>query len=134
VKLQRNFRFNPALICAIPLVNVLFLVLIFFALSSRFILLPGLAVSLPTSPFSLEPRENTQLVSIVSAPIPTLYHRDQKVSVDELGQRLHDSPKRGGSLIIRADQRTPYDFVVQVMNTGLAQGYSIVLATEPLRK
>ena len=134
MKLQRTFKFNPALICAIPLINVLFLVLIFFALSSRFILLPGLAVSLPTSPFSLEPRENTQLVSIVSAPIPTLYHLDQKITLDELTQRLHSAPKRGGSLILRADQRTPFDFVVQVMNTGLAQGYSIVLATEPAKK
>jgi biopolymer transport protein ExbD len=134
VKLSRNFIFNPALVCAIPLVNVLFLVLVFFALSSRFVLQPGLAVSLPSSPFSLEPRENTQLVSIVSSPVPTLYHQDRKLSLPELGQRLKDSAKRGGSLIIRADQYTPYDFVVQVMNEGLSHGYSIVLATDPSRK
>ena len=130
MKLTRHLRFNAALVSVIPLVNVLFLVVVFFALSSRFVLQPGLAISLPGSSFSLGPQQNSQLVSIVSAPIPTIYHRDQKVTLEELGARLRDPRVTERSLIIRADRGTPYEFLSEVMNQGLREGFSIVLATK----
>jgi len=49
MRLHRHLKFNPALFAVIPLVNVLFLVVLFFALSSRFVLQPGLAVTLPVA-------------------------------------------------------------------------------------
>ncbi len=134
MKLTRNLHFTPALVGVIPGVNVLFLVVIFFAMSSRFVLQPGLAVSLPSSSFTLSPEQNAQLVSIVSAPIPAIYHRDQKLTLEELSERLRDPRNKERSLIIRADQNTPYDFIVQVMNRGLQNGFSIVLATNPETK
>ncbi|MES2570701.1 MAG: biopolymer transporter ExbD [Verrucomicrobiota bacterium] len=131
MKLTRKFKFSPALISVIPLVNVLFLVVIFFAMSSRFVLQPGLAVTLPSSSFTLGPQHNAQLVSILSTPIPAIYHRNQKVTLAELGERLRDPEIKVRSLIIRADRTTPYDFIMQVMNQGLQHGFSIVLATNP---
>lgn len=130
VKLTRHLQFHAALISVIPLVNVLFLVVVFFALSSRFVLQPGLAISLPSSSFSLGPQQHSQLVSIVASPTPTIYHRDQKVTLEELRKRLHDPAVKERSLIIRADRTTPYQFVTGVMNQGLSEGYSIVLATK----
>lgn len=131
MKLTRTFKFNPALVNLVPMANVLFLVVTFFALSSRFVLQPGLAVSLPVSTFALSPPQNAQLVSIVSAPVPSIYHRDQSVTLDELAERLKRSPAKDRSMILRADRSTPYDFIVQVMNRALAEGYSVVLATSP---
>jgi len=133
VKLSRSLRFNPALACVLPLVNVLFLVLLFFVLSSRFVLQPGLAVHLPSSRFTLGPQRDAQIVSIVSTPIPSLYYRDQKLSLEELVQQLGHVEKRERSLILRADRNTPYSFVVEVMNRALQNGYTIVLATAPER-
>jgi biopolymer transport protein ExbD len=133
VKLSRSLRFNPALACVLPLVNVLFLVLLFFVLSSRFVLQPGLAVHLPSSRFTLGPQKDAQIVSIVSTPIPSLYYRDQKLSLEELVQQLGHVEKRERSLILRADRNTPYSFVVEVMNRALQNGYTIVLATAPER-
>jgi biopolymer transport protein ExbD len=134
VKLTRNLKFNPALISLIPLVNVCFLVVIFFALSSRFMLQPGLAVSLPVSSYSLGPQNDSPLVSITAAPVAAIYFRDEKVTLDELTQRLAIGHARGRSLIVKADRSTPYDMLVQVMNAGLAQGFSIVLATDSERR
>ena len=133
MKLSRSLRFNPALACVLPLVNVLFLVLLFFVLSSRFVLQPGLAVHLPSSRFTLGPQRDAQIVSIVSTPIPSLYYRDQKLSLEELVQQLGHVEKRERSLILRADRNTPYSFVVEVMNRALQNGYTIVLATAPER-
>ena len=134
MKLTRNLQFHPALIPLIPLVNVCFLVVIFFALSSRFMLQPGLAVTLPVSSYSLTPQSDAPLVSITAAPVAAIYFRDEKVTLEELGKRLATGPARGRSLIVKADKSTPYDTLIQVMNAGLAQGFSIVLATDPERR
>ena len=130
MKLARNLHFNPGLITVIPLVNVCFLVVIFFALSSRFMLQSGLAVTLPISTYTLTPQDDAPLVSITAAPVAAIYFRDEKVTLDELGKRLAGGRGRGRSLIVKADRSTPYDTLVQVMNAGLAQGFSIVLATD----
>ncbi len=130
MKLTRQLRFHPALVSVVPFVNVLFLVVVFFALSSRFALQPGLAIALPKSSFTLSPPQNSQLVSIVGAPVPAIYHRNQKVTLEELTARLRDPRMKVRSLIIRADRGTPYAFLSDVMNAGLRERFSIVLATE----
>ena len=134
MKLTRNLRFNPALISVIPLMNVCFLVVIFFALGSRFMLQPGLAVTLPVSSYLLTPQNDAPIVSITAPPVAAIFFRDEKVTLEELGKRLAAGKARGRSLIVKADRSTPYDTLVQVMNAGLAQGFSIVLATESERR
>ena len=131
MKLERNFQINPALVGVVPLINVMFLVLLFFGLGSRFVLQSGLAIELPTSTFTLAPSREPQLVSITASPIPSIYHGDQRINLEELGPRLADVPGKERSLVIKADRTTPYDVLVNVMNIGLKQGFSIVLATAP---
>ncbi len=134
MKLTRSLKFNPALFGVIPLINVIFLVVLFFVLSSRFVLQPGLAVTLPASSFTLGPRVDAQIVSITAAPVPVIYHRDQRVSLDELRQRLADTKVRERSLIIKADKSTPYDLVVKITDEALKLGFSVILATDSEQK
>ncbi|MCE9609749.1 MAG: biopolymer transporter ExbD [Chthoniobacter sp.] len=129
MKLTRTLKIPAWLFSLIPLVNVVFLVVIFFALSSRFVLQPGLAVSLPPSSFTLAPRDGAQIISITSAPVPTIYHHDQAVTLAELGQHLGESRTTGRSVIIKADAGTPYALVVQVTDEALRLGFSVILAT-----
>ncbi|HEV7866854.1 MAG TPA: biopolymer transporter ExbD [Chthoniobacteraceae bacterium] len=129
MKLTRSFQIHPALFNVIPLVNVIFLVLVFFALSSRFVLQPGMAVSLPVSAFTLGPQMDAKIVSVTAAPVPTIYFLDQKMTLEELRQQLTAHRGRERSLIVKADRGTPYDLVMQIMNEGLKLGFSVVLAT-----
>src|SRR3954465_3955171 len=119
MRLTRQSTFHPALFHMLPLVNVLFLVFMLFAMSSRFVLQPGIGVVLPVSSFTLGPQTNPQIVSVTSAPVPTIYHSDRRVSLGELDQRLGSDPVKQRSLIIKADRNTPYDLVLQITNTGL---------------
>jgi biopolymer transport protein ExbD len=129
MKLTRSLKFNPALFAVIPLVNVLFLVVVFFTLSSRFVLQPGMAVSLPASSFTLSPRSDAQLISVTAAPVPAIYHRDQRVTLDELRQRLAQSDIKERAIILKADKTTPYELVIQITDEALKLGFSVVLAT-----
>ncbi len=131
MKLTRTLKINPAMFTAVPLVNVIFLVVVFFALSSRFVLQPGMTISLPVSGFTLGPQRDAKIVSVTSAPVPSIYFRDRRVTIEELRQQLTDNRSRDRSLIIKADRGTPYDLVVQLMNEGLKLGFSVVLATNP---
>lgn len=134
MKLTRTVQHNTALFNLIPLVNVVFLVLIFFAMSTTFVLQPGISVTLPYSPFTLGPQRNPQIVSITAAPVPAIFFRDQKLSVEELGKSLADSRIKNRTLIIKADRNTPYDLIVQITNMGLQKGFSVVLATNERRQ
>jgi biopolymer transport protein ExbD len=134
MKLERTLKFNPALFSVVPLINVIFLVVLFFTLSSRFVLQPGLAVTLPASSFTLGPRLDAQIVSVTAAPVPTIYHRDHRVSLDELRQRLAETKVGERSLIIKADKSTPYDMVVRITDEALKLGFSVILATDSERK
>jgi biopolymer transport protein ExbD len=134
VKLERNFQINPALIGVVPLINVMFLVVLFFALASRFLLQSGLSVSLPTSSFLLTPTRQPQLVSITAIPVRAIYHGDRRITIDELGPRLSAVTGKDRSLVIKADRSTPYELVAQVVNIGFEHGFAVVLATTPATK
>jgi biopolymer transport protein ExbD len=131
VKLTRSEAINPLLFNAVPLVNVLFLLVLFFALSSTFVLQPGLAVSLPVSHFTLGPQRNAHIVTIKAGPLPALYFRNEKIQLDRLDELLRQAPAGNQTLIIRADRSVPYDQVMAVAARGLDRGFSIVLATAP---
>ncbi len=129
MKLSRTVHFNPALVALAPFVTVIFLVLMFFVLSTRFVLQPGIAATLPYSPFILGPQHNPQILSITHIPVPTIYFRDQKLTLTELKGALSRQRSKDRTLVVKADRLTPYELVVSVMNLGLEQGYSVVLAT-----
>jgi biopolymer transport protein ExbD len=89
---------------------------------------------LPESSFTLGPRVDAQIVSVTAGPVPVIYHRDQRVSLDELRQRLTETKVRERSLIIKADKNTPYDLVVKITDEALKLGFSVILATDSEQK
>jgi biopolymer transport protein ExbD len=133
VKVRRAFNFNPALCGIIPLVNVLFLVLVFYAMGSRFILQPGVQIVLPATSFALGPQRNAQIVSLTAAPSPAIYYRDQKVTLETLLQKLEANPAAERSLIIKADRHAPVGLRDEVANEALRRGYTVLLAGDVAR-
>jgi len=130
MKLSRSPRNNLEFFHLIPLVNVLFLTLAFVTLARAFVLQPGLAVTLPGSPFMLSVPRHAQIVSITAGGAPTLYFQDRAVDWEELAARLTRASLQERALIIRADKAVPFEWVARVMNLGLARGYSVSVAAE----
>lgn len=131
MKLTRSVQLNPFLIFLIPLVDICFLLLLLFLVSSTFLLHPGISVNLPFSRFTLGPQRDPIIVSITAGPYPLIYYRDQQINLEDLGRRLKEDRSNDRSIIIQADRQTPQGSVMEVMNLCLESGYSVVLATSP---
>jgi biopolymer transport protein ExbD len=131
MKLTRSVHLNPFLIFIIPLVDLIFLLLLLFLVSSTFLLHPGISVTLPFSKFTLGPQKNPLIVTITAGPYPMIYYRDQQIQLDELAHRLEQDRGPERSIVVQADRLAPQGSVVEVMNRCLENGYSVVLATSP---
>ncbi|HYY14036.1 MAG TPA: biopolymer transporter ExbD [Chthoniobacterales bacterium] len=132
MKLTRTKEYNFTWLLVFPLLDVLFIIVLFVLLGSNFLLQPGIAVSLPFSRFTLGPQPNQQIVSITGGAGAAIYFRDQKVSLEQLGPLLDTAKRDGASLVIRADRLTSYETVAEVANVALEHGIaSVALATSP---
>jgi biopolymer transport protein ExbD len=133
MKLSRTVKFHPVLFGLIPIINVLFLVVLFFTVSSRFLLQPGIAISLPFSSWTLGPQKNPQILTITGGAAPAIFFRDRRLEIDDLRKALAAPDLKDHTLIVKADRSTPYDLVMRVVNEGLSAGLQVVLATTPQR-
>ncbi len=134
MKLSRTKEYHFGWLGVISMIDVVFLLIFFFLLSSNFVLQPGISVSLPVSRFTLGPQINPQIISITGGAAPAIYFRDQKVALEQLGPLLDAAKKEGRPIIIKADRLTPYELVVAVTNAALEHGItSVSLATAPAK-
>jgi len=134
MKLSRTKEYNFGWLVVFPLLDVVFLLLLFLLLSPNFILQPGISVSMPFSRFTLGPQINPQIISITGGAVPAIYFRDQKITLEQLGPLLDEARAEGRSIIIKADRLTRYEMVIEVANAALEHGItSVALATTPPR-
>lgn len=134
MKLARTTNISFGWLYVFPLLDVVFLLILFFLLSSNFVLQPGISVTVPFSRFTLPPQPNQEIVSITGGPNPTIYLRDQKVTLDQLGPALEATKREGRSIVIKADRTVSYDLVMAVTNAALEHGISsVTLATSSQR-
>ncbi len=130
MKLVRTKEYPFGWLILSPLLDVIFLLIFFVLLSSNFVLQPGISVNVPFSKFLLAPQLKYQIISITNGA--TIYFRDQKISIDELGPKLDELRQEGRSIIIKADRATSYETVIRVANLALEHGVpSVSLATTP---
>jgi len=133
MKLTRTKEYNFGWLVLFPIIDVVFLLIFFLLLGSNFLSQPGISVSPPFSHFTLPPQLNQQIISITGGAAPTIYFRDQKITLQQLGPLLDAAKREGRSIIINADRPTPYETVVAVTNAALEHGISslALAATSP---
>ena len=114
------------------LIDVLFLLLIFFIVSSTFLEQPGMKLDLPkTQKLSAMRMEGHTL--FVSAD-SLIFINDEAIDYSLLPKRLEDiaaeTDERG--LILKADENVSYGLVVHMMDIAKQSGVSkLIVATKP---
>ena len=116
-----------------PMVNVVFLLLIFMLLSSPFVLQPG--YGLVDMPAAHGPKNvSLQELVITVSRDNLLFFKNQPTTLAKLPDqlRLAAGETRNSELIIKADRRVGYETLIKVIDTAFAAGISAVnLATRP---
>jgi biopolymer transport protein ExbD len=115
-----------------PMVDVVFLLLIFFMISTTFIDTPGIAVKLPESSaptLTKTPEE----VEVALSREGEIFLRGEAVSLGQLAERLRDYQAQAADMtfMLRADEQALHGRVVQVMDIAREAGFGrLAMATE----
>jgi biopolymer transport protein ExbD len=112
-----------------PALSLAMVLIFFLLLSSTFLLQPGIAVSMPQSPFLLSPQRDPRIVSVTAPPLSAIFFENEEMDLPALRDRLKKIRGRSQTIIIKADRRALYENISAVMNTALEQGFPVVLAT-----
>jgi biopolymer transport protein ExbD len=132
----RKRRSSPLNIDITPLIDVIFLLLIFFMISTTFINTTGIQIELPTTVSQPKPEKQKTLEIAITAQ-QQFFFNGQPIKQKQLKSALVKA-KQGISqngLIIRADGKVQHRWVVFVMDTAKQAGiHKFSIATRPANK
>jgi len=119
-----------------PLIDVIFLLLIFFMVSTTFITAPGIHIDLPTVSAKLK-AEKIKSFEVSINRKNRFFFNGKSIKKKYLKSALIKAKKEGwkGSLIIRADGKVQHQQVVFVMDIAKQVNISkLSIATQPKRE
>lgn len=133
----------------IPLIDLFFLLLIFFLISSSLVFQPGIPVELPKSEASTVRASEKIVVTLTENDL--IFFNDRQTDWDDLERNLRQDiaesrkvsaakdPRRTGDksapeyspmLVLRADRQVPYDKVMRVMSLARSLNLGVYLVTD----
>ena len=114
MQFQRQAKLQSGLnpIILVPMVNVIFLLLIFFVLTSPLTFQPGIKVRLPKAVTSDIIKEENLVITITGENV--LYLNNALVTIKELKSKLSQPEAQKFSVLIKADRRASVGRIVDV--------------------
>lgn len=113
----------------VPMVDVVFQLVLFFLVSTTFVLAPGIKLTLPASG-TAESVVMQQMVVTIESPESVYLNKDHLGSLGELGERIARMPeaerKQVDAVIIEADQNVAYGLMVQALDVLRQNGFKNV--------
>ena len=119
-----------------PMVDVVFLLLIFFMISTTFVESPGISIKLPEASSQTIEREPKEIKVYLSKE-GDIYHLDQKISLDDFKGLLaeYQSEAELTTVLLLADQESRHGKVVTLMDLARDAGFvKLAIATEQRKR
>jgi len=129
VKLPRKFRDDGGILLT-PMIDMVFLTLIFFMVNATLSINPAIRVDLPRARTSLGALSEEIVVSVRTDK--GLYIGERLVAAGDFGMELRREMARAGkrSILLQADRTISYETLVEVMDQAKLAGVGrISLAT-----
>ncbi len=114
------------------LTDIVFLLLIFFLLSSSFVIQSGIKVQLPKSAAAEQETQRQIVITVTEKGL--IFLNDRQVTAESLGAQLAPliGEDRDKIVIIKADQTVSLQSAVQVMDIAKGVGaLRLLIATQP---
>lgn len=115
-----------------PLLDVVFLLLIFFVLTTTFVSNPGIEVDLPKAASGETLPPDDSIIIVISAA-GEFVHEGEALTPDQLDDkfRRYEGERPGAAVIIQADQTAQHGNVIKVLDIARNHGFNkLALATE----
>jgi len=120
MKFKRRVSLEKGSLDIAPLIDVIFLLLIFFMLTSSFIFQPGIKINLPKA-LTSEVIQKENLIILIREN-NSLYINEREVGEDELFSRLKIAAKESKPILIKADRKALLGKVVEIWDLCRAEG------------
>ena len=111
-RLKRRTEIKKGQLDIAPLIDVVFLLLIFFMLTSNYVLQPGIRVSLPKA-ISSEVINSENLVVTVTGQ-DLIFLNDQPVSIQDLKPQIRQAAQDSKTVLLKADTGSSLGRVVEI--------------------
>lgn len=131
MKFRRHVQLEHGLkqIDIAPLIDIIFQLLIFFMLTSSFIMQPGIKVNLPKAVTSQVLKEQNIIILISSEDV--IYIDNKVYTIKELRRFLEEKSKIKPTILIKSDRRSTLGTVVEVWDLCREVGFNqINIATD----
>ena len=112
MKLKRTVFLEKGRLDIAPLIDVIFLLLIFFMLTSSFIFQPGIRVNLPRAVTSEVLHKELLIVTVTDSN--EIFINERPIEGDELVSRITLAARDGQPLLMRADKMANLGKVIEV--------------------
>lgn len=130
MRFKRHLTLKKGQLDIVPLIDVVFLLLIFFMLTSSFVSQPGIKINLPRAVTSEAILEKNLIITITEGNV--IYLNRQVINLKELLPKLKQAAKEGKSLFIKADRDVSLGKIVEVWDFCRDAGITkINIATNP---
>ena len=120
MKFKRRAFLETGQLDIAPLIDIIFLLLVFFMLTSSFIFQPGIKINLPKV-FTSEVIQRENLIIVVTED-NTLHINERRIDHDELSSRLKIAAKESKPILIKADRKASLGKVVEVWDLCRSEG------------
>ncbi|UCB57512.1 MAG: biopolymer transporter ExbD [Candidatus Omnitrophota bacterium] len=120
MRFKRGVEFEKGQLDIAPLIDVVFLLLIFFMLTSSYIFQPGIKINLPKAVTSEVIQEENLVITINARGVVSLNNR--QLSLDQLRSHLEKAKKDNRPLLIKADRQASLGKVVQIWDMSREVG------------
>ncbi len=112
-----------------PLIDVVFQLLVFFALTSYFVTNPGIEVALPGAESAVNVQKQHTIVYITREG--SIYCNTNKTELQELTAILKGMPSQSKTVILKSDETVSLGLVVNVIDAIKSAGITdLIIATE----
>jgi biopolymer transport protein ExbD len=125
MRFKADRKKNSSLLDITPIVDTVFNLLIFFALSLNFVSTPGIQVNLPKSSAREVPQDRRDFRIVISSD-GQIYANQKPTDVKTLSHELVKTAQAGDDpqVLIQADQQVAHGKVVEVMDLARRAGLS----------
>ena len=111
-----------------PLIDVVFILLIFFIVSATFVSVPGIEVNRPKVQTATSLQRNSILFALSNEN--QLFHGGQEIQLDEMGTVIQNSDKkRDKPVIIQVDQWADASILAKVVAQARKSRSNVSIAT-----